>query len=135
MRNSIFFTLLVLALLASGASAQYPRRGGGGYGGARSKAGPGLGAPIDEPPGSFAGVIDEATKNRIHVEFADGNGLSFYCSSKTDIMDGDKKLKCAELANGMHVTVDSRHSRAGTLDAVKVRVVSTDPRPQLATRP
>ncbi len=126
--SRIFVLAFAAWLLSSGnASAQYPY----GYG----KAGPQLGAPGTEPPGSFAGTIDEATKKSIRVEFADGNGLNFYCSSKTQIMDGDKKLKCADLQRGQHVTVESKHARGGTLDAVKVKVISTDPKPQLATRP
>lgn len=128
MRSSLLFALLALLLLAAlpgQAVAQYP------YG----LAGPQLGAPDSKPPGSFAGTIEEVTKKSIRVEFADGNGLNFYCSAKTQILDGDKKLKCADLQRGQQVTVESKHARGGTLDAVRVKVVATDPKPQLANRP
>ena len=105
--------------------AQYP------YG----LAGPQLGAPKEEPPGSFAGTIDEVTKKGIRVEFADGNGLNFYCSAKTQVLEGKKKLKCSDLQRGQQVAVESKHARGGTLDAVTVRVVAAEPKPQLAARP
>jgi hypothetical protein len=77
----------------------------------------------DEPLVTFRGTLRSITAKKLVLDSEESNEVEFRVSKKTSALDGDKKLKPADLAADARVEVEARRALNGTLEAVIVHVV------------
>jgi len=70
---------------------------------------------------NFDGAFRGVTKGKLLLEVGDGKMLTILVNKKTEVMNGDKRLKLAAVAPGKAITVEAQQS-LGELLAVRVRL-------------
>ena len=76
----------------------------------------------DAPLVTFRGTLKSITAKKLVLDSEESNEVEFRVSKKTSVLDGDKKLKAADLQADARVEVEARRALNGSLEAVIVHV-------------
>jgi hypothetical protein len=81
-----------------------------------------MGAPTESVYPAFPGTARSVSAKSLTLELHDGNEMHFRCTKKTAWLDGEKKIKPADVKEGAMVVVEGKKAPDGSMDAVTVRV-------------
>jgi hypothetical protein len=114
-----FVALCLAAVVAAPGFAQYGRSRSGRISGRGPSA---SASPYDMPLVTFRGTLRSISAKKLALDSEESNEVEFNLTRKTSVLDGEKKIKLADLKEGARLEIEARRAGDGTLDATIVHV-------------